>query len=65
LGAGLIIQPVKRLLLRNPNRGGQGPNWAVQPYDYNDEILPQNSVQNMTTILQVATLTDKKEFYEK
>jgi hypothetical protein len=20
---------VKRLLLRNPNRGGQGPNWAV------------------------------------
>jgi hypothetical protein len=25
--------PVKRLLLRNTNRGGQGPYWAVEPYD--------------------------------
>jgi hypothetical protein len=33
LGAGLTTSPVKRLLLRNPMRGGQGPNWAVQPYD--------------------------------
>jgi hypothetical protein len=25
--------PVKRLLLWNPIRGGQGLNWAVEPYD--------------------------------
>jgi hypothetical protein len=25
--------PVKRLLLRNPKRGGYGPYWAVEPYD--------------------------------
>jgi hypothetical protein len=28
--------PVKRLLLRNPTRGGQGPNWAVETYDDDD-----------------------------
>jgi hypothetical protein len=25
------------LLLRNPIRGGQGPNWAVEPYDDDDD----------------------------
>jgi hypothetical protein len=25
------------LLLRNPLRGGQGPNWAVEPYDDDDD----------------------------
>jgi hypothetical protein len=24
-------------LLRNPKRGGQGPNWAVEPYDDDDD----------------------------
>jgi hypothetical protein len=24
-------------LLRNPIRGGQGPNWAVEPYDDDDD----------------------------
>jgi hypothetical protein len=24
-------------LLRNPKRGGQGPIWAVQPYDDDDD----------------------------
>jgi hypothetical protein len=24
-------------LLRNPKRGGQGPTWAVEPYDDDDE----------------------------
>jgi hypothetical protein len=33
LGVGLTIQPCKKVLLRNPKRGGQGPNWAVEPYD--------------------------------
>jgi hypothetical protein len=28
---------VKRLLLRNSIRGGQGPNWAVEPYDDDDD----------------------------
>jgi hypothetical protein len=28
---------VKRLLFGNPKKGGQGPNWAVQPYDDNDD----------------------------
>jgi hypothetical protein len=28
---------VKRLLLRNPIRGGQGPNWAVEPCDDDDD----------------------------
>jgi hypothetical protein len=26
-----------KTLLRNPKRGGQGPNWAVEPYDDNDD----------------------------
>jgi hypothetical protein len=26
-------------LLRNPNRGGQGPNWAVEPCDDNDDVI--------------------------
>jgi hypothetical protein len=32
--------PVKGLLLRNPNRRGQGPYWAVEPYvdDDDDEV---------------------------
>jgi hypothetical protein len=29
--------PVKRLLLRNPKRGGQGSYWAVEPYDDDDD----------------------------
>jgi hypothetical protein len=24
-------------LLRNPKRGGQGPTWAVEPYDDDEE----------------------------
>jgi hypothetical protein len=24
-------------LLRNPIKGGQGPNWAVEPYDDDDD----------------------------
>jgi hypothetical protein len=37
LGAGLTFQPCKKLLLRNPNRGGQGQIWAVEPYDDDDD----------------------------
>jgi hypothetical protein len=37
LGAGPTIQPVRRLLLRNPDRRGQGPTWAVQLYDDDDD----------------------------
>jgi hypothetical protein len=28
-----VWRPLKRLLLRNPKKGGQGPTWAVEPYD--------------------------------
>jgi hypothetical protein len=40
LGAALTIQPRKRLLLRKPKRGGQGPIWAVELYDddYDDGV---------------------------
>jgi hypothetical protein len=37
LVAGLTIQPLKRLWLRNTNRGGQGPYWAVELYDDDDD----------------------------
>jgi hypothetical protein len=40
------------LLLRNPDRGGQGPNWAVEPYDDDDDdtqIGRANSVQSWGT----------------
>jgi hypothetical protein len=37
LGAGLTIQPRKKVIVKKPQRGGQGPNWAVEPYD--DDIF--------------------------
>jgi hypothetical protein len=29
-------------LLQNPIRGGQGPNWAVEPYDDDDDDMIKN-----------------------
>jgi hypothetical protein len=37
VGRRLTIQPCKKLLLRNPKRGGQGPIWYVEPYDDDDD----------------------------
>jgi hypothetical protein len=37
LGAGLTIQPRKKIIVTNPIRGGLGPNWAVDPYDDDEE----------------------------
>jgi hypothetical protein len=34
-----ISSPVKRLLLQNTKRGGQGPNWAVEPYDDDGQFV--------------------------
>jgi hypothetical protein len=34
---------VKRLLLGNPIRGGQGLNWAVEPYDDDDNESQNNN----------------------
>jgi hypothetical protein len=34
------------LLLGNPKRRGQGPNWAVEPYDDDDEVI------NVTIIIE-------------
>jgi hypothetical protein len=33
LGAGLTIQPCKKVVVINPKREGQGQYWAVEPYD--------------------------------
>jgi hypothetical protein len=39
-GAGLTIQPRKKgYCYETPKRGGQGPNWAVEPYDDDDDKL--------------------------
>jgi hypothetical protein len=39
LGAGLTIQPRKKVIVKKPHKGegGQGPNWAVEPYDDDDD----------------------------
>jgi hypothetical protein len=33
-------------LLRNPNRGGQGPYWAVEPYD--DDVVMDEVIKMVT-----------------
>jgi hypothetical protein len=33
LGAGLTIQPCKKVIVTKSQKGDQGPNWAVEPYD--------------------------------
>jgi hypothetical protein len=37
LGAGLTIYPCKKFNVTKSQRGGQGPNWSVQPYDDDDD----------------------------
>jgi hypothetical protein len=37
LGAELTIQPWKKVIVTKPQWGGQGPNWAVEPYDDDDD----------------------------
>jgi hypothetical protein len=38
LGAGLTIQPCKKVIVKKPQRGGQDSTWAVEPYyDYDDD----------------------------
>jgi hypothetical protein len=37
LGAGLTIQPRKKVTVTKPQSGGQGPIWAVEPYDDDDD----------------------------
>jgi hypothetical protein len=40
LGAGLTIQPWKKVIVTKPHqRGGQGPDWAVEMYDDDDDDL--------------------------
>jgi hypothetical protein len=50
LGAGLTIQPCKKVIVTNPQWGGQGPNWAVEPYD--DEIKHKVGYSLVKLILQ-------------
>jgi hypothetical protein len=37
LGTGLTNQPCKKVIVTKPHWGGQGPNWAAEPYDDDDE----------------------------
>jgi hypothetical protein len=37
LGAGLTIHSYKKFNVTKSQRGGQGPNWSVQPYDDDDD----------------------------
>jgi hypothetical protein len=37
LGTGLTIQPRKKVIVKKPQRAGQGLNWAVEPYDDDDD----------------------------
>jgi hypothetical protein len=37
LGAGLTIQHRKKIIVTKPQREGQGPFWAVDPYDDDDD----------------------------
>jgi hypothetical protein len=38
LSAGLTIQPCKKVIvMKPPKRGGQGPKWALKPYDGEDD----------------------------
>jgi hypothetical protein len=52
LGAVLTIQPRKKVIVRNPNRGGQGPNWAVELYDDDDTSVLKLDL--ISTILKLA-----------
>jgi hypothetical protein len=38
LVVGLTIQPCKKVIVKKtPKKGGQGPYWAVEPYDDDDD----------------------------
>jgi hypothetical protein len=47
-------RPVERLLFRNPNRGGQRPNWAVEPYDDDDDDYNVSSMYIVKEYYQLA-----------
>jgi len=36
-GPPCTIQPCKKVIVTKPQRGGQGPNWGVEPYDDDDD----------------------------
>jgi hypothetical protein len=45
LGAGLTIQPCKKVIVTKPQkRGGKGPNWAVEPFDDDDDDDNENNI---------------------
>jgi hypothetical protein len=47
------MQPCKKVIVKKPQRGGgQSPNWAVQPYDYDDD--DDFPCKNMTVFWDVA-----------
>jgi hypothetical protein len=38
------------MLLRNPNREGQGTNWAVEPYDDDDDVFGDELGISVSTV---------------
>jgi hypothetical protein len=43
LGAGVTIQPCRKIIVEKPKKGGQGPNWAVESYD--EALLERSDVR--------------------
>jgi hypothetical protein len=58
LGAGLKIQPCKNVIVKKPQKGGgQGPTWAVEPYDDDaDDII--NMMMMMEAVSTSETSVD-------
>jgi hypothetical protein len=39
LGVGITIQPCKRVIVTKPQKRRQGPNWAAEPYDNDEQTI--------------------------
>jgi hypothetical protein len=47
-------------LLRNPNWGGQGPTWAVEPYDDDDDGLNVSEKRVLRNFFDARERSDRK-----
>jgi hypothetical protein len=60
LGAGLTIEPRKKVIVTKPQRGGQGRNWAVKPYDDDTMIMAYLFVVYLTTLFSNYIQSNKR-----